>query len=183
MKKFNMFLTAIVFAISSAPAAFQRALRYGFGCPHFANGLEIGAGTHHRTTTKFTTVTITTRHLLYKFDTSDATGKKIVVCGAQDRAVFAVPDEVSATDIANRSPFPIEAIMLGVTSNSVRMISAGALNPGDVVYPAAAGQVNTYVGLGSTGTNYPCGVVLVGATAAGQIIEVAAMLEVQSATN
>lgn len=176
-KKHNI-LSAILFAIVAAYiwavealASFRRSLRHGFGQPYFANA-EIGAGTHHKVLNKFSAVAITERHLLYKFDSTDATGKRIVVCGAQDRAVFVVPEEVSTLMLTGVNPAPVEAIMLGVSDDSVRMVAAGALNPGDVVYPAAAGRVNTYVGLGSTGTNYPVGVVLVGATAAGQIVEV-----------
>lgn len=174
-------LSAIVLAALAAPAAFLRACRFGFGCPHFANGLEIGAGTHQHTTTKFTAVAIATRHCLYKFDSTDPTGKRIVVCGLQDRAIFAVPDEVSATDLTNRSPFPIESIMLGVTSKSVRMIANAALTPGTVVYPTTLGYVDSYANIG-TGSNYPCGIVIVGSTAQGQIIEVMSTVDYAVAT-
>jgi hypothetical protein len=51
-----------------------------------------------------------------------------------------------------------------------------------VIYPAPNGQVNTYVGLGSTGTNYPCGIVVAQPAAQqGDIVEVQAMLSVSSA--
>jgi len=159
------------------PSQFRRAMKYrGRGLtPYFANA-EIGEGTHENTTTKFSAVAITTRHLLYKFDPNDATTKQLVVCGAGDRAIFVVPDECSTTDLNNQSPAPIEAIMLGSTNNSVRMVAAGAITAGSIVYPAASGQINTYVGLGSTGTNFPCGIAITSSTVAGQVIEVMAEL-------
>jgi len=70
--------------------------------------------------------------------------------------------------------------MLNVTDETVPMIAAGAIAVGAVVYPVANGQVNTYVGLGSTGSNYACGIV-VGqpATQAGDIVEVSSLIELQ----
>lgn len=175
----NTFAMLIALALHSL-MDLKLALRWGRS-PYFANA-EIGAGTHHRVTTKFTNAQITTRHLLYKFDTTDATGKRIVPCGLGDRAIFAVPDEVLALDLIDTNNLaPIEAIMLGVTSNSVRMIANAALTPGTVVYPAANGTVDSYANIG-TGSNFACGVVLVGSTANGQIIEVASFIELQVST-
>lgn len=179
-KSAMLFLMLGIEAALGLPAAFVRWQRYR---KHqtclMANGFT--PSTHEKETTKFSAVAIATRYLLGK--QSGATG--VVVCGAGDRALFVIKDTVSAAELvlsANLSP--VGCIMLGVTNDTIPMVAAGALNVGDIVYPVAAGQVNTYVGLGSSGTNYPCGIVVGSpATQAGDIVEVMGMLEPQSSTN
>lgn len=139
--------------------------------------------THEKVITKFTASAITTRYTLFKPLLTDTTQTQITICGAGDRALFCVADTVSTTDLGLANPAPVECIMLGTTHDSVPMIAAGVLNVGDIVYPAANGQVNTYVGLGSTGTNYSCGVVVANpALVAGDIVEVMSLFSQNSST-
>lgn len=164
-------------AVVGFPAAVARKVRtLGYSVVLAANAFT--PSTHKKTITKFTGTAIATRYLLAK---SDGTQTGITICGAGDRAMFCVMDTAGTTELALTNPAPVSCIMLGVTDETVPMIaSAGGINPGDVVYPAANGQVSKYPG---NGTNYPCGMVVAnGSAQAGDILEVMAVLEFQAAT-
>ena len=135
---------------------------------------------HKKNITKFTGTAIATRYLLAK---SDGTQTGITICTTGDRALFSVTDTASSTDISLTNPAPVNCQMLAATDESIPMIAAGAIAVGTVVYPVAAGQVNSYVGLGSTGSNYACGIVVANASLqAGDILEVMPLVEIQTST-
>ena len=135
---------------------------------------------HKKNITKFTGVAIATRYLLGK---SDGTQTGVTVCTLGDRALFVITDTASSVDISLDNPSPVNCQMLAATDESVPMIAAGAIAVGTVVYPVANGQVNSYVGLGSSGSNYACGIVVANASAqAGDILEVMPLCEIQTST-
>lgn len=180
MKSIKNFLMVALTAIVGIPPNLVRAYKYGrvtvaLACNAFT------PSTHCKTITKFTAAAITTRYLLAK---SDGTATGITICTSGDKAMFIVKDTASASaDLSLTNPAPVACIMLGVTDETVPMIAARALAVGTVVYPGLLGQVDSYVGLGSTGTNYPVGVIVANASAqAGDIVEVMSVLEFQSAT-
>ena len=172
-------LIRLLEAVVGFPPACVRALKnvgqqVALACNAFAPSI------HKKSITKFTGTAIATRYLLAK---SDGTATGITICGAGDRALFSVTDTASATDISLTNPQAVACQMLSATDESVPMIAAGAIAVGQVVYPVANGQVNTYVGLGSSGSNYACGIVIANASAqAGDILEVMPLVEIQTST-
>lgn len=181
MKIKNLFVAVLAAVVGFPPAAVRFVKNIGrqtvLACNAFTPSV------HRNSITKFTSAAITTRYLLGKFDSANLTNG-VAVAGLGDRAFFVIADTAAtATDLALTTPAPVNCLMLDSINETVPMVAAGAIAVGTVVYPVANGQVNSYVGLGSTGTNYPCGVVVANASAqAGDILEVMPTLGIASAT-
>ena len=172
-------IVMLIGALVGLPAAAVRWAKYhGRETVTAANAFT--PSQHKNVITQFTKVTIATRYLLGK---SDGTQTGVLVAGLGDRAMFVIKDTTATLDLSLDNPTPVSCIMLGVTDETVPMIAAGPIAVGTIVYPVANGQVNSYVGLGSTGSNYPCGIVVANASVqAGDIVEVMSTVEYQIAT-
>lgn len=173
-------IVGLIYALAGLPSALSRRVRnLGRETVEACNAFTMSR--HHESINKTTANAITSRWLLGK--SSGAGG--VVVCGLGDRAEYVISDEISAARLSDLGgTYNIACLLLGNQERTVPMVAAGALNPGDVVYPVANGQVNTYVGRGSTGTNYPCGIVVAQpSTQAGDIVEVQPFLGINSSTN
>ena len=163
----------LIEAVVGFPPACVRALKnigqqVTLACNAFTPGI------HRESITKFSTAVIATRYLLAK---SDGTATGFTICTSGDKADFVVSDTVSSTELSAVTPAPVNCFMLGASGCTVPMIAARAIACGAFVYPGLLGQADTYVGLGSTGTNYACGkVVAQPAAQAGDIIEVMPIL-------
>lgn len=177
MKKFFL---KMLEAVVGFPPAIARTCR-NLGTAFVVAANQFTPSVHCNTITKFTGVAIAVRYSLGK---SDGTPNGVVVCAAGDRAMFVIKDTTSTTqDLSLLNPTPVACIMLGVTNETVPMIAAGAIAVGSVVYPVANGQVNTYVGLGSSGSNFACGIVVASpSNQAGDFLEVMPLLEMQVST-
>jgi len=172
--KFTMLLEAVV---GFPPAVVRRIKNMGrdvvLACNAFTPSFHKGK------ITKTSSVAIATRYLLGK---SDGTQNGVTVCTTGDRAIYVIEDTVSATDLALLTPASVSALIIGVYDQTVPMIAAGAIAANTVVYPVANGQVNSYVGLGSTGTNYPVGITINASANAGDVLEVIPFISIASAT-
>lgn len=174
-----LFVLGVQFALSM-PSALRRRLAW----PDerlVAN--EIQGSVHTNTITKYLATATSTRHLIYCQDTSVANGTRIKLATTAVRPMFAVPDEVSSTDLALQNPSPVTAIILGTTNETVRMVAnAAGIKPGDPVFAVANGMVDLQANL-TTGTWYMVGIVAARVSAAqGDLLEVASCLPTVSVT-
>ena len=119
-------------------------------------GANIAEGTYACSKSYLTSAAITVRHRLYKAGADDS---HIAVCTASDVPIGVVADEATAAEQY------VSVDLLGKGSTK-RMVAAGALTRGDILYAAADGEVN------SSGT-YVVGVALTTVTTQGDIVEVA----------
>lgn len=174
---------SIVFGVQFVllmPSSLRARLRWGGAAACFAN--EVGVGTHEKTITKFSASAIATRHLLFGQDATDS--RKVTAIATTVRPLYAVADEVAATDLANTGNLaPVSCIILGTTNDTVRMVAnAAGIKPGDPVYAVANGYVDLQANL-TTGTWYLVGhVVARTSTAQGDLLEVAACAPTVSVT-
>ena len=175
MRKYLFPFIAAVVGIPPAAVRFARNL--GKQVVLAANAFT--PSVHKKVITKFTGSAIASRWLVGKQSGATTVG----VAGFGDRAQFVFTDAPQALDITLDNPAPVGVIMLGATDESIPMVAgSGGINVGDVVYPAPGGQVDTYAHQGSSGTNFPCGIVVANpSTQQGDIIEVQGLLSVNSA--
>ena len=124
----------------------------------FANSVT---GTHKSVITRLTDAAVTTRYLL---GTAGSDVSHIAVGGASSVPMGVIADEASAAGEE------VAVELLGSAGSTVRMVSAGSIAAGNLVYTAASGRVST---LSSTaGTYYCVGIALSAATAAGEVVEI-----------
>lgn len=125
--------------------------------PVFANVAE---GTHAGALTRRLAEAVSTRYLLAK---AGASAGEIALCGAGDSPLGLMTDTGQAGDA-------VAMALLGNTARTLLMVAATPIAPGDPVFTAAAGRIQT------TPTTpaivYQVGRALTEATAAGQLVEV-----------
>ena len=124
----------------------------------FANS---AIGTHRGSVTRLTDGAISTRYLL---GTAGSDASHIAICGASTVPTGVIADESSAAGEE------VSVELLGSAGSTVRMVAAGAVNAGGLVYTSANGMVGTLPT--ASGAYYCVGMALTPATASGDVIEV-----------
>jgi hypothetical protein len=124
----------------------------------FANSL---IGTHKASLTRMSDGVVATRYLL---GTNGSDALHVAVCGANNVPVGIICDEASAAEEE------LAVSLLGAAPATLRMVAAGTIAAGSLVYTAASGKVGALPT--TSGTYYCVGIALTAAAASGDVIEV-----------
>ncbi|MBN1404459.1 MAG: DUF2190 family protein [Opitutales bacterium] len=144
----------IVVALLGAGWWFWGRERFG----SFCNSLP---GTHFGSVTRMTDAAVASRFLLGRVGSDE---EHVAICGASN-VPFGIID-----DSASGAEEDVAVQLLGCAGSTVRMLSAGAVPAGSLVYTAANGRVST---LSATAGIYYCvGMALISASGADELIEV-----------
>lgn len=134
--------------------------------------------THAGRGTRLADASFTSRYLLAKIGSDYA---HINICGAADIPFAVVDDMTPAQDQANSDlSYPLPVDILGTCEDTKRLVASAAIAVGDMVVPAASGQVKTLPTAGG-GSTYIIGRAMTAALAAGDLIEVATCFPIPTA--
>lgn len=135
----------------------------GFRRAGLLTACNVAEGTHQGTLSKLADAALTTPHLLAKWGSD---GDHIAICGASDKPLGSVPDEVATVDLTTlRVPVNLlglgESTRLGVASEAIALT--------DDLYTAASGKIQNLPT--AAGTYYRIGRPVTTASADGDVIE------------
>lgn len=162
-------LITVALLLAAMPPLFKavaRNSRWRGGVVYLANAISAINITHKGRGTRLADAAFTSRYLVAKIG-SDY--KHIAICTAADIPLGVVDDMTPSTDTDTSYPLPID--LLGQCEDTKRLQASAAIAVGDMVVPAAAGQVKTLPVAGG-GSTYILGRALTAAAAAGDLIEV-----------
>ena len=135
----------------------------GFRRAGLMSASNVAEGTHPGPISKLADAAIATRHLLVKWGTD---GDHIAICGASDRPLGTVIDEVATADLASQR---LSVDPLGMNEETRLGVASEAIALTDDLYTAAGGKLQNLPT--AAGTYYRVGVPLTTAAADGDLIE------------
>lgn len=126
--------------------------------PCFSNSLP---GTHFGSVTRLSDSAFASRFLL---GCAGSDSEHVALCGASNVPVGVIDDSTSGAEE------DVAVQLLGCAGCTLRMLSAGAISAGSLVYAAANGKVGPLSA--TAGTYYCVGVALIATTGADELVEV-----------